>query len=498
MIWASARDQVVRHGLLVVSGGLIAGLTVLAILERRATAAFFESAQALMAQFTGWLLIFIMNAVLVFVAYLAIGPQGQRRIGGPDARPEYSRLDWFGMLFAAGMGIGLLFYSVAEPIQHFLAFEPYFGDRATAARVAMEMTFLHWGLHPWAMYALVGLALAFFRYSRSQGLDFEAPLHELMPPARARWFGGAVNLAAILGTVFGVCTSLGLGAAQAAAGIARLSGVAHGPRLEFAVIGFVCAVAMGSVLAGVGRGIRRFSLVNLYLASALLAFVLVAGNTLFVLKALGEHLGNYLNDLLVLATWNETYTGTNWQERWTVFYWSWWIAWSPFVGMFIAQISRGRTIREYVAGVVLVPTAFNCIWMTVFGANALYLELFQATGLAGSVEADPSASLYAFLGALPWQPVSTALAVTVVMLFFVTSADSGALVVSTLTSNGNYPSALQRGFWTLVIGAIAAALLNAGGLSALQAATISAGLPFGIVVLALIPALWRALNASPR
>jgi len=492
------RDRIRERGLLLVSSAGIGALTVFTILRGEAAAAFFAAVQDAMSHWTGWFLILVMNVVLGFVAFLAVGPHATRRIGGPNAQPEYSRFDWFGMLFAAGMGIGLLFYSVAEPIQHYVAFEPYFEDRPTSARLAMEMTFLHWGLHPWAMYALVGLTLAFFRYSRARELDFEAPLHELMPEARARRLGGVVNVAAILGTIFGVCTSLGLGASQAAAGVARLTGVPAGAALEMAVIAAVCLIALVSVLAGVGRGIRRFSLVNLYFALALMTYVLLAGDTLFVLKALGEDLGNYVNDLLILATWNETYTGTNWQARWTVFYWSWWIAWSPFVGMFIAQISRGRTIREYVLGVVLVPTSFNCVWMTVFGGNALHLELFEDTAFAALVEADPSASLYLLLECLPFAALSTAVAIAVVLLFFVTSADSGALVVSTLTSNGRFPSRRQRVYWTVVIGTVAAVLLNAGGLSALQAATISAGLPFGIVVLAMIPALTRALGSSPR
>jgi choline/glycine/proline betaine transport protein len=483
-----------QHSLLIAAILIAGGLIVFATSQGELAERVFLTAQAALAEGTGWLLILIMNAVLVFVVYLAVSPYAKRRLGGPDARPEYSRLDWFGMLFAAGMGIGLLFYSVAEPLQHYTAFLPYMEDEPITARASMEMTFLHWGVHPWAIYALVGLSLAFFHFNRSERLSFEAPLRELAGPARALRLGWIVNLAAVIGTVFGVSTSLGLGATQASAGVGELFGVPVSFTLQFGIIGLVCAAATVSVLAGVGGGIRRFSVLNLMLAFALMMFVLIAGELLFVLKAFGELIGAYVNDILILATWNETFSGTNWQAEWTIFYWSWWISWSPFVGMFIARVSYGRTIREYILGVLLVPSAFNFVWMTIFGGNALYLELFAAPGIAAEITANPDISLFAFLEYLPLTSLTTALAIIVILLFFVTSADSGALVVATLTSNGRDPSWRQRVFWTLAVGGLAASLLQAGGLAALQSATITAGLPFGLLVLALIPALMLALR----
>ncbi|HSH57778.1 MAG TPA: BCCT family transporter [Halomonas sp.] len=480
--------------LLIVSSTLIALLLLFVGLRGEAATTLFTSLQNSLASATGWLLIFIMNAVLLFALYLLFTPLARIRLGGPDARPEFSRLDWFGMLFAAGMGIGLLFYSVSEPLQHFASFRPYLGTDAQAAQLSMELTFLHWGLHPWGVYALVGLTLAFFHYNAGHRLSFEAPLRELLPHSRAHQYGWVANLAAIMGTIFGITTSLGLGASQASAGIAELSGIDASLGLSLTVIGVVCAMALVSVLSGLGNGVRLLSKLNLLIAAGLMLFVLFAGEPLFVFKALGEHLGGYINDLPRLSSWNETYTGTNWQSQWTIFYWSWWISWSPFVGMFIAQVSKGRTIREYLLGVLLVPTSFNFLWMTVFGSNALFLELFADAGFAEIVTSAPDASLYRLLDYLPLSTLTMGVAVLVVLVFFVTSADSGALVVATLTSNGKEPSWRQRFFWVACVGLVTAFLLRAGGLEALQSAAIASGLPFGLLLLTFIPALSIALR----
>jgi len=483
-----------RFRLFIVSATAIIALLAFATLQQELARSVFSGLQDWFSHNTGWLLILIMNAALLFAVYLIFSPLAHIRLGGKDARPEFSRLDWFGMLFAAGMGIGLLFYSVSEPLQHYDTFGPFVGNNADTAQLAMETTFLHWGLHPWAIYALVGLTLGYFHFNANHPLCFEAPLKELVSRKRARRIGGFANFAAVIGTVFGVCTSLGLGTSQAAAGIAQLTGYESGLWLQMLLIGVVCAVALVSVLTGLSSGVRRLSKINLLLAGALMLFVLVAGETVFVLKALGQHIGGYFNDLLTLSTWNETYQGTDWQSSWTVFYWSWWISWSPFVGMFIARVSRGRTIREYLLGVLLVPSFFNFLWMTVFGANALHLELFQNADFVQTVMEAPNSSLYNFLEFLPLSTATIGIAILVVLVFFVTSADSGSLVVATLTSNGRDPSWQQRLFWMTAIGLVTAVLLRAGGLNALQSATIASGLPFGLLLLAFIPALLIALR----
>ncbi|MEX2575551.1 MAG: BCCT family transporter [Halofilum sp. (in: g-proteobacteria)] len=487
-------DRPRQSSLFLVSAAAIVALLVFAGFYADIAQVFFSRLQNQLAASTGWLLILIMNAALLFAVYLLFTPLAHIRLGGPSAEPEFSRFDWFGMLFAAGMGIGLLFYSVSEPVQNFHAFEPHMGSAAQAARLSMDMTFLHWGLHPWAIYGLVGLTLAFFHFNAGHALSFEAPLRELFNPARAKRIGWAANFAAVVGTIFGVSTSLGLGASQASAGIGVLTGVDSTLGLQLGVIAVVCLVALISVLTGLGNGVRRLSKLNLVLAAVLMLFVLAVGETVFVLKAVGQHIGNYFNNLPALSTWNETYTGTNWQSSWTVFYWSWWISWSPFVGMFIARISKGRTIREYLLGVLLVPSFFNFLWMTVFGSNALHLELFQGVGFADIVSAAPSESLYSFLEYLPLSTLTIGLSVLVVMVFFVTSADSGALVVATLTSDGRDPSWQKRLFWVVAIGLVTAVLLRAGGLEALQSATVATGLPFGLLLLTFIPALVLALR----
>jgi choline/glycine/proline betaine transport protein len=483
-----------RFRLFIVSATAIIALLAFATLQQELARSVFSGLQDWFSHNTGWLLILIMNAALLFAVYLIFSPLAHIRLGGKDARPEFSRLDWFGMLFAAGMGIGLLFYSVSEPLQHYATFSPHMDTNADTAQLAMETTFLHWGLHPWAIYALVGLTLGYFHFNANHPLCFEAPLKELVSRKRARRIGGFANFAAVIGTVFGVCTSLGLGTSQAAAGIAKLTGYDSGLWLQMLLIALVCAVALVSVLTGLSSGVRRLSKINLLLAGALMLFVLMAGETVFVLKALGQHVGGYFNDLLTLSTWNETYQGTDWQSSWTVFYWSWWISWSPFVGMFIARVSRGRTIREYLLGVLLVPSFFNFIWMTVFGANALHLELFQNADFVQTVTQAPNSSLYNFLEFLPLSTATIGIAILVVLVFFVTSADSGSLVVATLTSNGRDPSWQQRLFWMTAIGLVTAVLLRAGGLNALQSATIASGLPFGLLLLSFIPALLIALR----
>jgi choline/glycine/proline betaine transport protein len=331
---------------------------------------FFSQVQAAVSANTGWFLIFSMNAILIFCVYLAASRFSHIRLGGPDATPEFSTAGWLAMLFAAGMGIGLVFYSVAEPLQHFASFEPYMENHpAQAATLAMRMTFLHWGFHPWAVYSLVGLALAYFHFNRHHPLTFAAPFEDLAGRSIG-WKGHAINILAVLATAFGVATSLGLGVAQANAGLDYLLGIGQGLFIQFIVLALVMAVSIVSIARGLDEGVRWLSEINLVGALLLLLFILLLGPTVFILKALGENIGGYLNEILVLSTWNETYTGTNWQDKWTIFYWGWWISWSPFVGLFIARVSRGRTVRDFLTGVMLVPATFNFFWIFSFSVTA--------------------------------------------------------------------------------------------------------------------------------
>lgn len=455
---------------------------------------FFQSAQRAVTHYTGWLMILIINLVLFFMIYLALGPYRSLRLGDEDSRPEFSRLSWFGMLFAAGMGIGLLFYSVAEPLRHYEAFLPQLdGNTAETARFAMNKTFLHWGLHAWAVYGLVALTLAWFHYRKGQAPTFSGPLTAMVSPRLANISGTVLNIFAVLGTVFGVATSLGLGTFQASAGLAQLTALETNLNLQITLVVIVSLAALVSVVSGVDRGVRIISKLNLFAAAALMIFVLFAGETIFVLKALGQHLGYYANHFLESSSWRETYTGTNWQSQWTLFYWAWWISWSPFVGLFIARVSKGRTIGEFVIGVLAVPTIFNFTWMTVFGSNALHNVLFEDASL---LSASIDQSLYVFLETLPLSSVLIGVATVIVLLFFVTSADSGALVTATLATGQSEPPKWQRAFWALVVMVVTAVLLVSGGLTALQTATIITGVPFAIILVLLGLSLLKDLRAN--
>lgn len=482
-------------GILLISLGLIALIVLVFSQLGNAGPHALDQARTSLTNATGWFTIFVMNAALGVVVYLGIGPYRKLRLGGPEARPDYSLFGWLGMLFAAGMGIGLLFYSVSEPISHFETAHTYFEHNADSARWAMNMTILHWGLHPWAVYALVALVLAWFHYNHEGNLDFAAPLGGAAAKGWRKLMGSSLNIFAILGTVFGVATSLGLGAAQASEGLAILTGVTPDLSVQLSVIVFVCLVAMASALSGVGRGVQSISKLNLFVAVALMIFVLIMGNTVFVLKAFGQHIGYYLNNLLEVSTWRETYTGTNWQLNWTLFYWAWWIAWSPFVGMFIARISRGRTLGEFVGFVLLVPSAFNALWMTIFGSNALHEILFEDQTLLTATGPD---GLYQFLELFPFAPFLIGVATIVVLLFFVTSADSGALVAASLSSGKTSPPAWQKVLWMGTVLLVTALLIGGEGLKAVQTATIVAGFPFTVLLPYLAYRLLKTIRGTVR
>lgn len=474
--------------------GIIVTAVVVAVLFSANVRDFFGDLQAGIATYTGWFFVTTMNVVLVFTIYLLFSPFAGIRLGGQDAKPEFGLRGWFAMLFSAGMGIGLLFYGVAEPLFHYI--EPPRADPRSveAAEQAMQYTFLHWGLHPWGVYALVGLALAFFSFNRGMPLTIRTVFYPLLGERIYAWPGNLIDILATVATLFGVATSLGLGVRQVNAGLDHLLGIGVSPVIQLLLIAGITLIATVSVVRGLEGGIQRLSQFNLIAALALLGFVLVLGPTLFILNALTENIGLYVQNLPGLATWDETYTATDWQEGWTVFYWGWWIAWAPFVGMFIARISKGRTIREFVLGVLLVPTLVTFVWLTVFGNSALYFERFGGGALGAAVQEDVAVSLFVFLEHFPLASLLAALGVVVVITFFVTSSDSGSLVIDMITAGGNpEPPVKQRIFWSVMEGGVAAALLLSGGLVALQAAAISTGLPFAVVILFMCYSVYRGL-----
>jgi choline/glycine/proline betaine transport protein len=444
----------------------------------------FTGVQSWISNNFGWFLILAVNFYLFFTIYFAFSKFGKIRLGGRTAVPEFSRGAWFSMLFSAGMGIGILFWSVAEPIFHFT--EPPQGEAGTiaAAQQAMKTTFLHWGLHAWAIYTLVGLALAFFSFNRDMPLAFRSIFYPLLGDKVYKWPGDVIDVLAVLATLFGLATSLGLGVKQVSAGLKHLFSSPDTISTQVWLIVAITAAATISVVSGLDKGVKKLSELNINLGGILLVFVLIAGPTIFILDSYTQNLGTYFNQFFETSFWTESYQQTNWQNQWSIFYWSWWISWSPFVGMFIARISKGRTVKEYVLSVLIVPTLLTFLWITAFGGSAIFMELQDIAHISGEVKQNVATSIYQLFENLPLSVIVNFLAVVLVISFFVTSSDSGSLVVDAFTSGGKLKSPVaQRVFWATMEGAVAAILLVGGGLKALQTAAITTGLPFAIILI---------------
>jgi len=445
-----------------------------------------------------WFYILAVALILMAVAFLGLSRYGDIKLGPDHAQPDFSYHSWFAMLFSAGMGIGLMFFGVAEPVMHYLSPPVGTPETVEAAKQALRLTFFHWGLHAWAIYAIVALILAFFSYRHGLPLTLRSALYPIIGDRIYGPIGNAVDIFAIIGTVFGVATSLGYGVLQVNAGLNHLFGVPINETVQVILIVVITALATLSVVSGLDKGIRILSEINLSLALLLLVLVLLLGPTVLLLKSFVENTGGYLSEL-VSKTFNlYAYEpkSSNWLGGWTLLYWGWWLSWSPFVGMFIARVSRGRTIREFVTGVLFVPAGFTLLWMTVFGNSAIYLIMTQgATDLATTVQQDVSLALFNFLEHFPFSGVLSFIAMAMVIVFFVTSADSGAMVVDTLASGGSSNTPIwQRIFWAALMGVVAIALLLAGGLGALQTVTIASALPFSAILLISIYGLFKALR----
>ncbi len=474
---------------------LIAILIIGTILGGDAAEEAFNTARVNITDWASWLFVAGVNVFIAFSLYFAFSKYGNIRLGGDDSKPEFSKMAWFAMLFSAGMGIGLMFFAVAEPMWHLL-YPPHAETGSTqAVRDAMGVTFLHWGLHAWAVYAIVGLALAFFAFNRKLPLSFRSVFYPLLGDRIDGWMGDVIDILAVLATLFGLATSLGLGAQQAGAGINFVFGLENTVNLQVIIIVVVTLVAVVSVMLGVHKGVKVLSEFNIRLAALFLLFILVFGPTLYILGTFVQSTGYYLQNFAEYATWTQSFEDGGFMSTWTVFYWAWWISWSPYVGMFIARISKGRTVKEFVLGVLIVPTMVTFLWMSGFGGSALFLETGGIAEIASAVEADQTTSLFILLNEFPFGTVTSFLAVILVLSFFVTSSDSGSLVIDGLTSGGKLDSPVgQRVFWASTEGAVAAVLLIGGGLGALQAAAISTGLPFVIILLIMCYSLKQGLN----
>lgn len=456
---------------------------------------FFNKTQTQVAEFGGWIFVLSVNVFLIFVLFLAFGKYGKIRLGGKDAEPEFKTLSWFSMLFSAGMGIGLLFWSVAEPVTHFGNPPGAEANTVAAAKEAMNYTFLHWGFHAWAIYALVGLALAFFTYSRGLPLTIRSVFYPFLGDKIYGVIGDVIDIFAVLATLFGLATSLGFGVQQVAAGLEQVFGMSSGITTQVLLIAGITGIATISVVLGVDKGVKVLSEWNIRIAVVLLLLVVILGPTLFIFESYLENLGNYFSSVVEISLWNESFTGGDWQNNWTLFYWGWWIAWSPFVGTFIARVSKGRTIKEFILGVLIVPSLLTFFWITAFGTSALDMILNGDNTIATAVDNDVATALFIFFENFPFTVVLNVVGIILIMGFFITSSDSGSLVIDSLTSGGKIEAPVgQRIFWAITEGAVAAVLLIGGGLGALQTASIATGLPFAIILLIMCFSLYRGLK----
>ncbi|MFI7491885.1 BCCT family transporter [Micromonospora echinaurantiaca] len=447
----------------------------------------------------GWVFVLGSAGFVALSIWLALSRYGRIKLGRDDEKPEFSTVSWVAMMFSAGMGIGLMFWGAAEPLSHLGTpprglTEP---NSQQAARVAMEYSFFHWALHPWAIYAVVGLAIAYFTFRKGRRGLISSAFFPLIGERANRGPGKAIDIFAIFATLFGSAVSLGLGALQINSGLTNLWDVPNSTPLAIGIIAVLTAAFVVSAITGVKRGIQFLSNTNMVLAVALLFFLLVVGPTVFIFNTLTASTGGYLYDLIPMSFRTGAFGGEEWMAGWTIFYWAWWISWTPFVGAFIARISRGRTIRQFVLGVVAIPSLVSFVWFSVFGGTAINLQL-GGTDLSAAVAESPEAALFAVLREFPLFTVTAIVVMVLVALFFVSGADAASVVMGTLSSRGDIePKSWLVAMWGVLTGLVAAVLLLAGGLSALQSLTILAALPFLFVMVGMVVGLLRELRREP-
>lgn len=503
----------IHNRVFAVSGLLVVAFVVLTLAFQNQVEPLFSGLRNWLTSSLDWFFILAGNVFVVVCLGLALSPLGRVRLGGTEATPDYSYLGWFSMLFAAGMGIGLMFFGVSEPLSHFgsafggtaaengvrtdwAPLGAAAGDAAAATRLGMAATIYHWALHPWAMYATIALGLALFSFNKGLPLTVRSVFYPLLGERVWGWPGHVIDILAVLATLFGLATSLGYGAAQASSGLNHLFGVPLGNTTQIVLVIGITAIALVSVVAGLDAGVKRLSEINMVLALLLMLFVIAVGPTLDILTGFFANLGAYLQYLPALST-PVGREDINYSQGWTAFYWAWWISWSPFVGMFIARVSRGRTVREFIFAVLIVPSLACVLWMTVFGETAI-LQVVR-DGYQAATEAELPLQLFAMLEALPLASITSFLAIILVVVFFVTSSDSGSLVIDVIAAGGKVDAPLpQRVFWCTFEGLVAIALILGGGLVALQAMAVSTGLPFTIVLLMSTVAVIKGLASEPR
>ena len=503
----------IHNRVFAISAGAVIVFVLLTLIFQAQAEPMFSSLRGWLTSTLDWFFLSAANVFVVVCLALIVSPLGKVRLGGTLAKPDYSYIAWLSMLFAAGMGIGLMFFGVSEPLSHFgssfggTAMENGVrtdwaplgaagGDAEGAMRLGMAATIFHWSLHPWAIYAILALGLALFSFNKGLPLTIRSVFYPILGERIWGWPGHVIDILAVLATLFGLATSLGFGAAQAAAGLNHVFGIPLGETTQVVLVAVITMLALGSVVAGLDAGVKLLSEINMGLAVLLLIFVVAVGPTVAILTGFFSNLGAYVQALPALSN-PFGREDLNYSQGWTAFYWAWWISWSPFVGMFIARVSRGRTVREFLISVLLVPSLACALWMSVFGGTAI-LQVIN-DGYRAAADADLPLQIFQMLDVLPLSQITSLLAVVLVVVFFVTSSDSGSLVIDVIASGGKVSSPLpQRVFWAVFEGLVAIALILGGGLVALQAMAVSTGLPFTVVLLVATVSVIKGLMSEPR
>jgi len=478
-----------------ISAGLILIVVIWGIVSPTSLGAVFDSALAIFTKNFGWLYLWTVLGVVIFALFLAFSRYGNLKLGKEDDEPEFALGSWFAMLFAAGMGIGLVFWGVAEPISHYVTAPPGIAPTTPeAANAAMRYSFFHWGLHPWAVYSVVALTIAFFQYRRNRSSLISESTRAL-PWRPIQHLSGLFDVLAVIATAFGVAASLGLGALQINSGLQAAFGLEVSKAAQVTIIVVATALFITSAVTGVTKGIKWLSNFNMALAALLTLAVFLLGPTVAIIDTFTTTLGTYLSEFVRMSLRMTPFRESGWVSGWTIFYWAWWVSWSPFVGLFIARVSKGRTIREFILGTVLAPSLAAFLWFSVFGGTALTMEIWQAVPIAEAVKADVSTALFAMFDVMPMGLLMSIVAVVLVLVFFVTSGDSATLVLGMMSTGGNpNPPRKITIIWGCLIAGIAISLLLAGGLQAVQTATIVFALPFTVVIVLMGVSLWRAVR----
>lgn len=480
---------------LILSAGSILVIVLWGLFAPASLSRVFDQALVFITRDFGWLYLWVVLGLVIMAIILAISRYGDLKLGAEDDEPEFSIGTWFSMLFAAGMGIGLVFWGVAEPISHFGAPPPgLVAGTPEAANAAMRYSFFHWGLHPWAVYSIVALAIAFFQFRRG-GAALVSTAVEALPWRFTKHASVLVNVLAVIATAFGVAASLGIGALQINSGLHAVFGLPVSDLSQVGIIVVTTALFLTSAVTGVKRGIKWLSTINLLIAALLALAIFVLGPTVAIIDTFTNTLGSYMSEFVRMSLRMTPFRDSSWVGGWTVFYWAWWISWSPFVGLFIARVSRGRTIREFIIGTVLAPTLAAFVWFSVFGGTALHMDIWQGVPIAEAVKTDVSTALFAMFNALPFGGLMSGVATILVLVFFVTSGDSATLVLGMMSTGGNpNPPVRVKMLWGFLVSGIAISLLLAGGLKAVQTATIVFALPFTGVIVLMAISLWRGVR----